>query len=79
MSENNFINYLLKINLHPETYLDNKLILIQNNHLTHIPVEINNCLCCSKHTNSIMSYHLNNCKCPCRHFKRILQSKLYNI
>jgi hypothetical protein len=69
------LEHLNNINLHPETYLDNKLndILIYNEININ---ELNNCICCIRHTNNIIAYNKNNCKCPCRHFKRILENKI---
>ena len=74
-----FKNYLDDENIHSETYLDNKLLLVQNGQINEIPYELNNCLCCFKHSNNIMSLNLPKCKCPCRHFKRIIDNKLLSL
>lgn len=70
----NFITFLESINIHPETYLDIQLIkCLQNNY--NIPNELNQCLCCLRHTDNIMANNIIKCKCPCRHFKRLIIEK----
>ena len=79
MNEYYFQDYLNKNNIHPETYLDNKLLDIEYGEINNIPKELNNCLCCHRHSSSVMSLNLKNCRCPCRHFRRIIKNKLFEI
>ena len=79
MNDYYFNNYLILNNIHPETYLDNKLFLIETGQILNLPSEIKNCLCCFKHSNSIMSLQKHNCSCSCRHFRRIFENKLESL
>ena len=69
--------YFKNNNIHHETYLDQKLneiIYTQN-----IPRELTSCICCQKHSNSIMCYQNVECYCPCRHIRRFLERQITDL